>query len=296
MNYKMDIHCHTYPESTDAKQNYVDLMLTAKLHGVQYLSITNHDNIDNQEIFLKEANRQGLRYIKGVEVTATLEDTSVIGYAVDVDVLIYNYAWTDVSFKAFIKKYKEENELRFRQRQALLETKFSIDLKSAKADRNMADLLFQAGKFKSPRDAKQFIKYDPMMKPFAKKRVSLEETINEAKYQGATIIMAHPFRKTLKNLPLSQRLLLGAFTITEMQKLMTYYHRLGVDGLEPYHHENMPNNNYLVIMDYVKKNNLLLSIGSDRHDTREKDPTQFSFDITLDEQALEKTIDVLFKQ
>lgn len=283
----MDIHCHTFPESTDAKQNYVDLMRTAKHHGVQYVSITNHDNIDNQEIFLKEANRQGLRYIKGVEVTATLEDTSVIGYAVDVDVLIYNYAWTDVSFKAFIKKYKEENELRFRQRQALLETKFSIDLTSAKADRNMADLLFQAGKFKSPRDAKQFIKYDSMMKPFAKKHVSLEETINEAKRQGATIIMAHPFRKTLKNL--------GPFTVEEMHKLMPYYHRLGVDGLEPYHHENMPNNHYLVIMDYVKKHNLLLSIGSDRHDTREKEPTQFSFDITLDEQALENTIDILFK-
>lgn len=283
----MDIHCHTFPESTDAKQNYVDLMRTAKHHGVQYVSITNHDNIDNQEIFLKEANRQGLRYIKGVEVTATLEDTSVIGYAVDVDVLIYNYAWTDVSFKAFIKKYKEENELRFRQRQALLETKFSIDLTSAKADRNMADLLFQAGKFKSPRDAKQFIKYDSMMKPFAKKHVSLEETINEAKRQGATIIMAHPFRKTLKNL--------GPFTVEEMHKLMPYYHRLGVDGLESYHHENMPNNHYLVIMDYVKKHNLLLSIGSDRHDTREKEPTQFSFDITLDEQALENTIDILFK-
>jgi len=286
MNYKMDLHCHTSPESTDAKQTYLELIHTAKKHGIQYLSITNHDRVDHQELFKQEAQRQGIHYIKGVEVTATLTNTAILGYQVEVDVLIYNYAWNEETFKTFIKKYKKENDECFLQRKVLLEKKYGIDLSSAKADRNMAELLFQAGKFHLLRDAKHFIKYDVLMKPFAKKHVTLEETIVEAKKQGATIIMAHPFRKTLKNL--------GPFTVEEMHKLMPYYHQLGVDGLEPYHHENMDEDHYLFILEYSKKHNLLVSIGSDRHDIRESQPTHFFFDIKLDEMLLDKTINHLF--
>jgi predicted metal-dependent phosphoesterase TrpH len=288
MNFYMDLHCHTFPESTDATQSYFDLIQTAKRNGIQYLSITNHDSIENQDIFQKEAEKQGIKYLKGVEITCVLDDLNILGYEVKIDVLAYNCSWSLDDFKTFIKQYKEENDIRFKQRKSILEKEFSIDLSSAKkADRELAELLLKNNKFSSLRDAKHFIQLSPLLKAFQKKHVSFKDTVQTAKKFGGTLIMAHPFRKTLKKL--------GPFTVPEMQRLMPYYQSLGVDGFEPYHIENMEKDHYLILLNYLKQQNMLVSIGSDRHGIGDPNKPHFLFDIHLDINELEKTKKILFK-
>jgi hypothetical protein len=99
--------------------------------------------------------------------------------------------------------------------------------------------------------------------------------------------MAHPFRKTLKKQ--------GPFTSEEMNKLMPYYQALGIHGLEPYHHENMENNQYQIIESFVKGHNMLSSIGSDRHSVGDINNPHFMFSITPDKIKLKETLKALMK-
>lgn len=81
---KIDLHMHT--TDSDGTITVEDLLAEILQKGIQLFSVTEHDTMVNTEKVRAFAEANGLRYIRGVELTAYDEGRRhVLGYGVDPD-------------------------------------------------------------------------------------------------------------------------------------------------------------------------------------------------------------------
>lgn len=62
-----DLHMHT--NHSDGVCEIKDVLKDAKAHGLEVISITDHDTINHYDEIFKEATKIGLKVIKGVEMS-----------------------------------------------------------------------------------------------------------------------------------------------------------------------------------------------------------------------------------
>jgi hypothetical protein len=80
---KVDLHCHS--SISDGLLSPTQLVQRAADNGVQLLALTDHDDVSGLAEARLAADEHGIRFIDGVEVSVTWEDTSihVVGLGVD---------------------------------------------------------------------------------------------------------------------------------------------------------------------------------------------------------------------
>lgn len=80
---KVDLHCHS--SISDGLLLPTQLVQRAADNGVQLLALTDHDDVSGLAEARLAADEHGIRFIDGVEVSVTWEDTSihVVGLGVD---------------------------------------------------------------------------------------------------------------------------------------------------------------------------------------------------------------------
>lgn len=88
----MTIDLHIHSSASDGKFTVKEIMLEAKTRNINFLAITDHDNINCQSTAIEQAKATGIRYITGVELNVTFTHPKYReGKAVSLDFLGYQY-------------------------------------------------------------------------------------------------------------------------------------------------------------------------------------------------------------
>lgn len=82
-NIKADLHTHT--NYSDGKFTPQELVRKAKLAGLSYLAITDHDNVDGLDEAIEIGKEVGVEIVPGVELSSDYKgrEVHILGYFFD---------------------------------------------------------------------------------------------------------------------------------------------------------------------------------------------------------------------
>lgn len=246
---KFDLHVHTtHSDGTFTPKEIVDLARKIKLSGI---AITDHDTTSGLEIALKYSKSfNDLTIIPGIELSCVHENEEVhiLGYYIN-----YNDS-NLINTTNKIKKSRVERGLKIIEKLNQLGLDININDVNKFTNNNfvgrphVARALISRGYVSNMEEA--FEKYIKLGAPAYVERykISIKETINLIKSIGGIPILAHP--GLIKN-----------------KKILKYCLNKGIKGLEAIHPKHSKEDVHYLI-EFAKRNNLLITGGSDFHGDR----------------------------
>lgn len=247
------IDLHTHSTASDGQYSPTELIELAAKNNITTIALTDHDTISGAAEAKKAAERLGLRFITGIEISAASEIGSmhILGYDIDIKnaTLIETCEW-------FINKRLERGDkiFEFLKEKNVPLTRSSVEKYSAGGALiapHFARAMIDTGYVKDVKDA--FDKYldTPEFKEKTRReKLSPEKSIELIRSAGGLPVLAHPVQ--LK---------------ADLDKLRAVTKNLaahGLAGIECYHSAHTPEltEEYLKI---AKENNLYVTAGSDFH-------------------------------
>ncbi|MBN1177026.1 MAG: PHP domain-containing protein [Dehalococcoidales bacterium] len=198
---KIDLHIHTATGS-DGAMSIEEVFAEAAGRGIEFISITDHDNIDYQELASELAAKHGIRYLNGVELNVTFPYR---GKDVSLDFLGYGYDYNDKALKEKLLVIREHRQKRALQIMTNLNAEFvkeditmltEADLRDMQAGvdgvlgrPHIADFLIKKGIVVSRQEAfdKYLVRCDVPKYP-----LYLEEASAMVRGAGGRLALAHP--------------------------------------------------------------------------------------------------------
>ena len=246
----VDLHIHTY--YSYGTMSPKEVVKDAKEKNLGIISITDHDVLDSYEEFKKEAEKEGIIAIRGVEIDSIFE-----GHLVHL--LAYkfndNKRFFDLVNSAKEKLLETSIELIRRMENDYdnisLEDYNSYDYDRKKGgwkgihyllERNITQGLFDGMKY--------YGKYECGHEKF--EFPSVKEVCDVTHEAGGYVVLAHPCNYYKDK------------TREEILEKFEILKRLGIDGIECYY----PANSELMTetsLEFCNKNNLIITAGSDGH-------------------------------
>lgn len=264
---KIDLHIHTKTGS-DGAMTIEQVFAEAKRRNIDFLSITDHDNIEHQGRAKELAAASKIRYITGVELNVTF---SYNNKSIALDFLGYGYDHRNQSLNGKLRVIKKHREKRARQIIDNLNVEFKkenrplftgADLQKIQdsvdgvlSRPHIADYLIKKGIVADRREAfdKYLVKCDVPKYP-----LSLEEAAALLRGAGGKVILAHP------NDPNGTSLISITKDLNEQTKIIRGQMLKYIDGVECWHSRNdqATTTHYI---EFCRKNNLIMTGGSDCH-------------------------------
>ncbi|MFO7840779.1 MAG: DUF2061 domain-containing protein [Fidelibacterota bacterium] len=249
------IDLHTHSTCSDGTLSPDGIIKQAIRKGCEYISITDHDNIDHMEK-LKKVPRS-VRYIPGVEISAEFPGTlHILGYG-------FNPGHGELK-----TTLKELQDARARRNGSMIakmaERGFHISMKELLEEAggetvgrpHFANLMLKKGYVASYQEA--FDKYLAKGMPLYmdKKRLEPEEAIRLIREAGGIPVMAHPYQTGMEG--------------ERLEELVKELTGMGLMGIEAYYskHSKEQTAEYLYL---AKKFSLFVTAGSDFHGENKKD-------------------------
>lgn len=248
----VDLHMHTtYSDGLDTP---ADLVAKASELGVWNLAITDHDTVDGLPEGIEAGQRYGVHVMSGVELTVQFEDYH------DIHILGYDFDPADAAFAACMKRMQDARlerglEILRRVNRMLSDVgKAPIDeqrvlarAQGAVARPHLAQELVEQGCVETFQDA--FQEYlIPCDVP--KATLSPQDAFRMVAEAGGVCSLAHP--GTLSS------------DAAEIERLLTTFGRMGLVGVEAYHHRHQPS-----FVDFLcqcaRRHHLITTGGSDYH-------------------------------
>jgi len=265
----IDLHMHTtYSDGRWPAQQLIDFLVSEKFDLV---AVTDHDRVDKVGEIQALAAEQQLPVLSGVEMST--EWNGEVGKGRMGDVLCYGFdpeqnelaPLTESIVRQKLENTYEVNEtLRKqgydfpRQEEVLVKNEGKLRFSS-----DNALLLREHGHAPDWQRAMQMIRdagYHSI-------RADMAETVEAVHKSGGVCLIAHPGRRE------------GGFTYYDPELLDQVRAEIPLDGIEvyhPYHSKEIIE----VFLDYVKKNNLLASTGSDSHCIPGRMPRKYRAEIS----------------
>jgi 3',5'-nucleoside bisphosphate phosphatase len=267
---KIDLHIHS--KASDGKFSIQEIMKEAKARSINFMAISDHDNINCQIEAITEAKKVGIRYVTGVELNVTFSHPNFQkGKTISMDFLGYQY---DPDNKALLDKLDAMAKYRMDRATKILDNlnaefeKENITVLTKDDFRqiedsvdgtlgrpHIADYLVKKGIVKSRQEAfdKYLVKCDAPKYP-----LYLEEACKLVRQAGGKLVLAHPNDPQGTSLAALSRVLLEQTQIIK-EKMLPY-----IDGVECWHSRATPETiaHYL---SFVKEQGLIMTGGSDCH-------------------------------
>jgi predicted metal-dependent phosphoesterase TrpH len=264
---KIDLHIHTKTGS-DGAMTLEQVFAEAKRRKIDFISITDHDNIAHQGRAKELANASKILYVTGVELNVTF---SYNNKSISLDFLAYGFDYLNKALKEKLQIIKEHREKRARQIIDNLNNEFKkenrplfteVDLQKIQESvdgifgrPHIADYLIKKGIVINRQEAfdKYLVKCDVPKYP-----LSLEEAAALVRGAGGRIILAHP------NDPNGTSLISLTKDLNEQTKIIRKQILDYIDGIECWHsHNDKATTKHYI--EFCRKNNLMMTGGSDCH-------------------------------
>lgn len=194
-----DLHIHT--KASDGKYTSKEIVQMAMCEKIDVIAITDHDTTDGIDQALKEAKKNNLIVIPGIELSTLYNGNSVhiLGYFNGMNYL-------NSSFQKFLKEIRDYRFYRAKLILQRLDTLYNIKLdfnkimgetKGVLARPHIAEAIIKSGyNYSYEYIFNNFIGNNcPAYVP--NKDISISEGIERLKNAGAIVVLAHP--KLLKN-------------------------------------------------------------------------------------------------
>jgi len=267
MKYKYDLHLHS--DWSDGDYSLAEISKIAKENGLRGLAITDHNVIASENElnkFKKECQKKSIETFEGIEITTNYGgvDIHVLGYS-----LKFNKKILRNGLKKTISGYVE----RWRKTSQKLEKFFNlkINFEKIRKERGIYKFLtrfdvikaFQKDTAKNINELialtiRKGIAYVPyghyIMSPF--------EALKLIKKADGIAIMAHPLTPERSNFPKEKTKKI----ITQLIKKLKDKGLAGVEVFYPLHTKKQEK----TLLNLAKKNNLLITGGSDWHGEKNK--------------------------
>jgi len=264
---KIDLHIHTKTGS-DGNLPIDEVFREAKRRDINFMSITEHDNIDGQKDACSLAAKLGIRYMTGVELNVTFQYKNKL---VSLDFLGYNYDASNPELKDKLKLLRAHREKRAGQILKKLNAAFdkegiqrftdediskireSVD--GAFGRPHIANYLVEKGIVRDKQQAfdKYLVRLDVLKFP-----LSLEEASQLIRNAGGVLVHAHPsddYGTSLVEITTN---------LNEQTNIISNYMLEYIDGVECWY----PRSNKTIAAHYInfaKRNALIMTGGSDCH-------------------------------
>jgi hypothetical protein len=264
---KIDLHIHTKTGS-DGDLPIEEVFREAKRRDINFMSITDHDNVDYQDEALNIASNLGISYISGVELNVTFIYKNK---SYSLDFLGYNYDANNSTLKKKLKLIREHREKRAQQILAKLNEAFDTegidrftdeDIKNIRDSvdgvfgrPHIANYLVRKGLVKDKQEAfdKYLVRFDVPKYP-----LSLKEASRLIRNAGGILVHAHPSDDH------GTSLVEITTNLNEQTNIISNYMLEYIDGVECWY----PRSNKTIAAHYInfaKRNGLIMTGGSDCH-------------------------------
>jgi predicted metal-dependent phosphoesterase TrpH len=266
----IDLHIHS--QSSDGAFTVEEIVKEAKLRNIGFMSITDHDSIDCQEIAMDLAGKAGIRYVSGVELNVTFSHPKYHqGKPVSLDFLGYQFDAKNKELRDKLQQmanYRQERAAKilrnlnteFEKEGIEKLTKKDFDEIQASVDGvlgrpHIADYLVRKGIVRNRQEA--FDKYLVRCN-VPKYPLYLEEASKLVRNAGGIIVLAHP------NDPHGTSLVTLTKSLQEQTEIIEDSMLTHIDGVECWHSRNnaQTTNHYIK---FAKKHGLIMTGGSDCH-------------------------------
>ncbi len=242
----IDLHTHT--TASDGILTPGDLVVTAIKSGVRTLAVTDHDTVSGIAGAVTAASQYRLRFIPGVELSTNVarNEVHILGYFIDP---------ANIPLNKELERLQKGREKRIHlileklHEQGVnpgLEKVNSLSRGKSPGRPHIARAMMEAGYAKSMQEAfdKYLVKGTPGYIP--REKLTPEDSVRLILDAGGIPVLAHPG-------------LLGSFA-----PVFNYLLDIGIQGIECYYPEHSPEktDHYVKL---AKKNNLLITAGSDYH-------------------------------
>jgi hypothetical protein len=266
----IDLHIHS--NHSDGALSVKEIVREAKLRNIGFMSITDHDSIDCQEIAMDLAGKAGIRYVSGVELNVTFSHPKYHqGKPGSLDFLGYQF---DAKNKALADKlrqmanYREERAAKilsnlnaeFKKEGISKLTKRDFDEIQASVDGTLgrphiADYLVRKGIVRNRQEAfdRYLVKCDVPKYP-----LYLEEASRLVRNAGGKIVLAHP------NDPHGTSLVTLTKSLPEQTGIIEVSMLGYIDGVECWHSRNDAQTTSHYVK-FAKEHGLIMTGGSDCH-------------------------------
>ena len=270
--FVMIIDLHIHSKSSDGALTVEEIIREAKLRNIGFMSITDHDSIECQEIAMALAGKAGISYVSGVELNVTFSHPKYHeGKSVSLDFLGYQFAAENKALKEKLLQMANYREERAAKILANLNAEFEKEgiTKLTKSDfeeiqasvdgvlgrPHIADYLVRKGIVRNRQEAfdKYLVKCDVPKYP-----LYLEEASRLVRNAGGVIVLAHP------NDPHGTSLVTLTKSLPEQTGIIEDSMLRYIDGVECWHFRNdaQTTNHYVK---FAKEHGLIMTGGSDCH-------------------------------
>ncbi len=268
----MPIDLHIHSNASDGKLSAQELIAEAKARKIDFMAITDHDNISCQTAAIATAKKADIKYITGVELNVTFANPKYKeGKPFSLDFLGYQFDPENTVLKnklVLMAKYREERAVKildnlnteFRKeniKELTIEDlhKIQENVEGSLGRPHIADYLVKKGIVADRLEAfnKYLVKCDVPKYP-----LQLEEASKLIREAGGKLILAHPIDACgISLLPITK--VLSEQTQIIQDTLLPY-----VDGIECWHLSHTPESTSHYVA-FAKKHGLLMTGGSDCH-------------------------------
>jgi predicted metal-dependent phosphoesterase TrpH len=266
----IDLHIHS--KHSDGALTVKEIVREAELRNIGFMSITDHDSIDCQEIAMDLAGKAGIRYVSGVELNVPFSHPKYHqGKPVPLDFLGYQF---DAKNKALADKLQQMAEYREERAAKILRnlnaefekegisklTKNDFEQIQASVDGvlgrpHIADYLVQKGIVRNRQEAfdRYLVKCDVPKYP-----LYIEEASRLVRNAGGKIVLAHP------NDPHGTSLVTLTKSLPEQTGIIEDSMLGYIDGVECWHSRNDAQTTEHYVK-FAKEHGLIMTGGSDCH-------------------------------
>ena len=264
---KIDLHIHTATGS-DGGLSIEEVFEEAARRKIEFLSITDHDNIEYQSRANELAVKHGIGYLNGVELNVTFPYR---GKDVSLDFLGYGYDYANGAFREKLVVVREHRRKRALKIMDNLNGEFAEegippltedDLREMQSAvdgvlsrPHIADYLVKKGIVADRQEAfdKYLVKCDVPKYP-----LHLEEAAELVRKAGGKLMLAHPAD------PHGTSLISISADLHEQTGVIASEMLPFIDGIECWHSRNTEAVTAHYV-DFCRKHNLLMTGGSDCH-------------------------------
>jgi len=266
----IDLHIHS--NHSDGALSVKEIVREAKLRNIGFMSITDHDSIDCQQVAIDLAEKAGIRYVSGVELNVTFSHPRYReGKPISLDFLGYQF---DVNNNALADKIRQMAEYREERAAKILRnlnagfekegiqplTKRDFEEIQASVDGTLgrphiAEYLVKKGIVRNRQEA--FDRYLVRCN-VPKFPLYLEEASRLVRNVGGKIVLAHP------NDPHGTSLVTLTKSLLEQTQIIEESMMAHIDGVECWHSRNDAQTTKHYVK-FAKEHGLIMTGGSDCH-------------------------------
>ncbi|MGL4991055.1 MAG: PHP domain-containing protein [Sarcina sp.] len=278
MKVKAEFHCHS--TASDGQMSPTQIILSAKKLNLESLALTDHDTTKGIEEAEKAANKLGINFIPGIELSCDYKDTSihVLGYFRD-------DSYKSLEFQNFLANLKVKRIERAKKIVKNLDEFFNIKIdylkvlekgKGVIARPHIAQTIIEAGyDYEWDYIFDNFIGNDS--KAYVpNEKLDVRDGIKLLKKFNAVVVLAHP--KLIKKVSATEIL------------------NFDFDGVEAIYFQNTNDENNFYTS-FAMENKLIITCGSDCHGNNKNDTKHgFIGDMCISNYYYKKFMDLYEKK